>query len=153
MRSRITYDKFEIKQIIDKCDSCFLAMVDQEGMPYVLPFNFGYEDDTIFLHSDTKGKKIDILKNNPNVCLAFSTDHKLFFRHETVACSYGMDYRSVLAYGKVVFIDDYDEKVKVLNIIMRKYTDKEFNFNAPAVNNVAVYKVEVSKIEGKVSGS
>jgi len=149
----MTYDKFEIKQIIDKCDSCFLAMVDQEGMPYVLPFNFGYEDDTIFLHSDTKGKKIDILKNNPNVCLAFSTDHKLFFRHETVACSYGMDYRSVLAYGKVVFIDDYDEKVKVLNIIMRKYTDKEFNFNAPAVNNVAVYKVEVSKIEGKVSGS
>ncbi len=153
MRSRMTYDKFEIKQIIDKCDSCFLAMVDQEGKPYLLPFNFGYEDDTIYLHSDPKGKKIDILKNNPDVCVAFSTDHKLFFRHETVACSYGMDYRSVLAYGKVIFIDDYDEKMKVLNIIMRKYTDKEFSFNAPAVNNVAVYKVEISKIEGKVSGS
>lgn len=149
----MTYDKFEIKQIIDKCDSCFLAMVDQEGKPYLLPFNFGYEDDTIYLHSDPKGKKIDILKNNPDVCVAFSTDHKLFFRHETVACSYGMDYRSVLAYGKVIFIDDYDEKMKVLNIIMRKYTDKEFSFNAPAVNNVAVYKVEISKIEGKVSGS
>lgn len=149
----MTYDKFEIKQIIDKCDCCFLAMVDQEGKPYVLPFNFGYEDDTIFLHSDTKGKKIDILKTNPNVCLAFSTDHKLFFRHETVACSYGMDYRSVLAYGKVVFIEDFDEKVRVMNIIMRKYAGKEFSFNAPAVNNVAVYKVEVSKIEGKVSGS
>lgn len=153
MRSRMTYDKFEIKQIIDKCDSCFLAMVDQEGKPYLLPFNFGYQDDTIYLHSDPNGKKIDILKNNPDVCVAFSTDHKLFFRHETVACSYGMDYRSVLAYGKIVFIEDYDEKVKVLNIIMRKYAGKEFNFNAPAVNNVAVYKVEISKIEGKVSGS
>ncbi len=153
MRSRMTYDKHEIKEIIDKCDACFLAMVDPEGKPYVLPFNFGYENDTLYLHSDQKGKKMDVLKNNPNVCVAFSTDHKLFFRHETVACSYGMDYRSVLAYGKVVFIEDYDEKVRVLNIIMRKYAGKEFRYNTPAVNNVAVYKVEITKIEGKVSGS
>lgn len=153
MRTRMTYDKLELKEIIDKCEVCYLGMVDQQGLPYVLPFNFGYEDGIIYLHSAQTGRKMDVLKNDPNVCVAFSTDHKLFFRHENVACSYGMDYRSVLAFGKIVFIEDYDEKVKVLNIIMRKYTGKDFPYNAPAVNNVAVYMVNIEKIEGKISGS
>ncbi|MDX9941605.1 MAG: pyridoxamine 5'-phosphate oxidase family protein [Bacteroidales bacterium] len=153
MRTRMTTDSREIKDIIEKCDTCFTAMVDQEGLPYVVPMNFGYEDGIIYLHSGKTGHKLDILKNNPETCIAFSTDHKIYFRHETVACSYGMDYRSVLAFGKVAFIEDYDEKVRALNIIMRKYTGKEFPFNAPAVNNVEIYKLEPVKIEGKVSGS
>jgi nitroimidazol reductase NimA-like FMN-containing flavoprotein (pyridoxamine 5'-phosphate oxidase superfamily) len=149
----MTNDKLELKEIIDRCDACYLGMVDQQGLPYVLPFNFGYEEGIIYLHSAQTGRKMDIMKNNPNVCVVFSTDHKLFFRHETMACSYGMDYRSVLAFGKIVFIEDYDEKVRVMNIIMRKYTGKDFPYNAPAINNVAVYKVDVEKMEGKISGS
>jgi nitroimidazol reductase NimA-like FMN-containing flavoprotein (pyridoxamine 5'-phosphate oxidase superfamily) len=149
----MTYDKKEIQDIIDKCDTCFIGMVDPEGKPYVLPMNFGYEDGVIYLHSAKTGRKIDIMKDNPEVCIAFSTDHNIFFRNETVACSYGMDYRSVLAYGKVVFVDDYEEKARILNVIMRKYTGKDFSYNAPAVNNVEIYKVEPEKIEGKVSGS
>lgn len=152
MRSRMTFDKLEIREIIDKCDTCYLGMVDLEGLPYVLPFNFGFEDGVIYLHSAKEGRKMDIIAHNPNVCVAFSTDHKLYFRHETMACSYGMDYRSVLAFGNIVFIEDFDEKVRVMNIIMRKYTGKEFPYNAPAINNVAIYKVAISKIEGKVSG-
>lgn len=152
MRTRMSFDKLEIKQIIDKCDTCYLGMVDPEGLPYVLPFNFGYEENVVYLHSAPSGRKIDIIKNNPNVCIAFSTDHKLFYRHEPVACSYGMDYRSVLAFGKIVFIEEYEEKVKVLNVIMRKYAGRDFSYNPPAVNNVAIYKVEISKIEAKISG-
>jgi len=148
----MTYNPQEINEIIDKCDACYLGMVDEQGLPYVLPFNFGYEDGIIYLHSAQTGRKIDIIRKNPNVCVAFSTDHKLFFRHEPVACSYGMDYRSVLAYGKIVFIEDFDEKVRILNIIMRKYAGNDFSYNPPAVNNVAIFKVEISKIEGKISG-
>ncbi len=152
MANRMTSRPEDIRSIIDKCDACYVGMVDLEGKPYVLPFNFGFDDGVIYLHSAAEGKKIDILKQNREVCVAFSTDHQLFHRHEPVACSYGMKYRSVLAHGKVVFIEDYEEKEKVLNIFMRKYTGKDFSFNAPAVNNVCVYKVEVTKFEGKESG-
>jgi uncharacterized protein len=116
-----------------------------------LPFNFGFENQTIFLHSAQNGKKIDILRANPQVCVSFSTDHQLFHRHETMACSYGMRYRSVLAFGKVEFIEDYNEKVDVLNIIMRKYTGKSFQYNPPSIHNVAIYKVVIDKIETKIS--
>ncbi len=152
MANRMTNDPKTIKKIIDKCEACFIGMVDQKGKPYVLPFNFGFEDGVIYLHSAMAGKKIAILKNNPNVCICFSTDHLLFHRHEPVACSYGMKYRSVLAYGNIEFIDDYDEKVRILNIIMRKYAGRDFEYNAPAVNNVCVYRVLPDVIEGKESG-
>jgi len=77
MRQRMTYDKREIREIIDRCEACYIGMVDQEGLPYILPFNFAYEEGYIYLHSAMTGKKMDVLKANPNVCVAFSTDHKL----------------------------------------------------------------------------
>ncbi|MFN3555472.1 MAG: pyridoxamine 5'-phosphate oxidase family protein [Bacteroidales bacterium] len=152
MGNTLFTDVANAQTIIEKCDVCYLAMVDQENKPYVLPFNFGFEEGTVYLHSGPVGKKIDILKNNPNVCVSFSTDHQLFNRHEQVACSYGMRYKSVLVKGEVVFIEDYEEKVRALNIIMRKYAGREFTYNAPAVNNVAVYKVVAGSFETKYSG-
>jgi uncharacterized protein len=152
MANRMTSRPEVIRSIIDKCEACYVGMVDLEGRPYVLPFNFGFDDGVIYLHSAQEGKKIDVLKNNPEVCVAFSTDHELFHRHEPVACSYGMKYRSVLAHGTVVFIEDYAEKERVLNIFMRKYAGRDFSYNEPAVNNVCIYKVEVTKFEGKESG-
>jgi uncharacterized protein len=152
MANRMTNNPKTIQKIIDKCEACYVGMIDQNLKPYVLPFNFGYEDGVIYLHSAMSGKKIDILKNNPSVCISFSTDHQLFHRHEPVACSYGMKYRSVLAYGEIVFIDDYGEKVRILNIIMKKYAGREFDYNAPAVNNVCIYKLTPVTIEGKESG-
>ncbi len=142
----------KIREIINKCDTCYVGMVDPDGKPYVLPFNFGYEEGKIYLHMAPEGKKIDVLQQNPDVCVAFSTDHELFHRHEKVACSYGMKYRSVLAYGRAAPVEDYDEKVRIMNVTMQKYTGKDFSYNAPAINNVTIYTIEVSKIEGKLSG-
>lgn len=142
----------EQEDIIKSCLFCNMAMVDQEGKPYVLPFNFGYENNTIYLHSDQKGKKIEILENNPNVCLSFTNDVELFARDEHVACSYGMKYKSVVVYGKIEFIEDIQEKTDAMNIVMKQYTSREFTYNAPAIKNVKVYKVIISEITGKAYG-
>ena len=152
MKKRDLTFKPELESIIGKCDVCNLAMVDEKGMPYVLPMNFGYEDDYVYFHSSRTGKKIDILKNNHNVCIAFSSDHQLRWVNEEVACSWGMKYRSVLVYGKVEFIDDFDQKEEALKIIMNNYTDVDFTFNAPAVKDVMVYRVKVDEINGRTLG-
>jgi len=152
MNTKVIEKQEEIDRIISKCEVCNLAMIDQQGMPYVIPMNFGYDQHTVYLHSSREGKKIGILGNNKNVCLSFSTDHELRFQSENVACSYGMRYRSVLIFGQVEFIEDYDAKIKALNIIMKNYTDREFKYNAPAVKDVFVFKVMVRKMEGRVHG-
>ncbi len=152
MKTRILTFKPEIENIIRKCEVCYTGMVDEENMPYVIPMNFGYHNNNIYLHSAQTGKKISILTKNPNVCVVFSTDHELRYVNEHVACSWGMKYRSILAYGKVEFIEDYDEKITALNCIMKNYSEKEFTYKQPAIIDVKVYKVVVDKFEGRVHG-
>ena len=152
MKNRVIQLKEEIERIIQQCDVCNLAMVDLENKPYVIPMNFGYEQDAIYLHSAQTGRKMDILAKNRQVSLSFSTDHELRWQSEKVACSYSMKYRSVLASGRVEFIEDPDEKVSALNIIMKNYTDREFTYNDPAIREVAVFKVVVEKLEGRAYG-
>jgi uncharacterized protein len=152
MRHRFITDQKEIDEIIKKCQVCYVSMVDENSQPYVLPFNFGYSDGVIFLHSSQNGHKIDILKKNPSVCIAFSTDHELRYQSVQMACSYSMKYRSVLAFGKVEFIKEPEQKVEFLNIVMSQYTDKDFTYSEPSLREVCTYKVKVERFTAKIYG-
>jgi nitroimidazol reductase NimA-like FMN-containing flavoprotein (pyridoxamine 5'-phosphate oxidase superfamily) len=152
MKSRTILDMATIRSIIDKCDVGYLGMMDENGKPYVIPLNFGFAGDTIFLHGSPKGKKISLLRKNPSVCIAFSTDHLLRYRDADVACSWSMKYRSVLVHGRVEFIDDYEERTKAMNIIMKKYAGHEFSFRPPSINNVQPFKIVEARFECRVYG-
>lgn len=138
----------KLEDIIRKCKICRVGMVDVDT-PYVLAMNFGYDNQTVYLHCAKEGKKVDILKRNNKVCLEFDTDHKLFSRHEHVACSWRFAYRSVLVHGNALLIDDYDEKIEALSIFMKNYSDKEFEYSKPAVDNILIIKIPVDSITGR----
>ncbi len=152
MRSKYVTKPSEIEDILNKCDVCYVGMVDQNQEPYVVALNYGYRDNCLYLHSAKTGRKIEILKTNNKVCVALSTDHLLRAQHEAVACSYAMHYRSVVIHGHVEFIEDNDQKMEALNIIMKHYTGHEFSYNLPAVREVEVYKVIIEKIQARQLG-
>lgn len=141
-----------IDEIITKNQICHVAMIDTDGMPYVIPMNFGYDRDIIYLHSAQEGSSINALEKNPNVCISFCTEPSLTYQNEEVACSYRMKGASVLCRGKISFEENFDEKVKALNIIMKQYTDKAFTYSIPAVNNVRIWKMDVENVSTKVFG-
>ena len=138
-----------IEEIIFSCNICFIGVVTPDNKPYVLPMNFGYRDKVVYLHSAPTGFLLDCLAINPNICVTFSTDSKLVFQHPEVACSYRMKSKSVVATGKVEFIEDMDEKRLALDILMKTYSEKEFKYSDPAVANVKVWKVPVENISCK----
>lgn len=149
----ITIEEREfVEATIKKCKECFVGMIDDEGLPYVIPMNFGYSDDVIYLHSAPEGSSIRYLEKNPNVCITFCTDNTLTYQNEEVACSYRIQGSSVLCRGKVTFIEDYDAKIEALNLLMRQYTEKPFKYSEPAIRNVKIWKVSVDKVSGKVFG-
>ena len=152
MRSKYFTDKDAIELIIRECRVCYVGMVDEDNSPYVVPFNFGYDDGYIYLHSAREGRKMEILNKNNRVCVTFSTGHELRHQSEEVACSYSMRYKSVMAFGHVEFIEDFDRKISVMNKVMMHYTSKEFTYNAPSINEVAIYRVVIHKLTGKSLG-
>jgi nitroimidazol reductase NimA-like FMN-containing flavoprotein (pyridoxamine 5'-phosphate oxidase superfamily) len=153
MKSRSGISQREIDQIINDSIVCHISMIDTDGLPYVLPFNFGYKDGRLFIHCAPEGKKIEIWEKNPMVCVAFSTGYEMRIQNETVACSYSMKYRSVLIHGELLPIDGYDSKIEILEIIMEKYSGKtNFSYNRPSVDNVKVFEIKVGRVEGRVYG-
>ncbi len=152
MKSRPLTQFSEIEEIIQKCDHCNVAMIDLDHKPYVLPMNFGYHDGILFLHSAPAGKKIDILRQHPETCCSFSTDHLLRWQDSTVGCSYSMKYRSALLYGKIEFVTDFAEKEQILHHFMQHFGAKDYRLSAPAIGNVCVMKMPVERFEGRAYG-
>ncbi len=152
MKPRSINNQTEIEAIIRKCEVCHIAMVDHEGMPYLVPMNFGYRDGTVYLHSSCEGRKMEILRNNPQVCIGFSTDYVLRHQHPEVACSYSMKYRSLLMAGTVEWITGPEEKTAAMNIIMQQYTGRDFQYNMPAIREVCVFRLVPREISGRAYG-
>ncbi|MBF0112258.1 MAG: pyridoxamine 5'-phosphate oxidase family protein [Desulfamplus sp.] len=141
--------KSEIEAVIRKSNVCRLGLSDGE-MPYIVPLCFGYKDEVIYLHSALEGKKIDILQKNQNVCFEFDVDVEL--KKSDKPCSWGMNFQSVIGFGKASFVEDFKDKQDALNIIMGQYSDGSFEFSQSAINAIAVIKIEIISMTGKRSG-
>jgi len=139
----------EINDIIAKCEICRIALSDND-MPYIVPVNFGINGNDLYIHCATEGRKIDIIKKNPNVCVEFDINSKIAEAEK--ACNWSIKYKSVIAIGKACIIDNFDEKIIALNILMSQYSDENFTFNEDSVNRTAIIKISLSEITGKQSG-
>lgn len=153
MRTLFIEDSQKIEAIIRSCRTCFLGLSDANQQPYVIPMNFGFEKDTIYLHSGQFGRKWEIMKQNPKACITFVQGDELKYQDEMVACSWRVKSKSVIATGTIELVDDYDEKEKILHIFMKQYSELHFQFNAPAVKNVGIFKMKIDEIHAKEFGA
>ena len=67
------------------------------------------------------------------------------------ACAWGMKYRSVIGFGKALFIEDPEERRRALAVIMRQYGDGDFEYSEKSFEKVLVIKVEIESMTGKKS--
>lgn len=143
-----------IREIINKADVVRLAMFDGV-QPYIVPLNFGYTENegsiTFYMHCANEGRKIDILKINPQVCFELDTDHLL--KQHPNACGWSMYFKSVIGYGKVEIISNTDEKIKGLSVLMDHYDSegisKPYDFSH-LIDRTTILKLTVDSMTCKV---
>jgi nitroimidazol reductase NimA-like FMN-containing flavoprotein (pyridoxamine 5'-phosphate oxidase superfamily) len=144
-------DKSILEEILTNSKICRLGMIDN-GLPYVLPFNFGYCANRIYIHSAPLGKKIDLLKENPLVC--FEVEQQADIIENEVACKWSTLYRSVVGYGNVEIVTDFKEKIRGLEIIMAQHgAIGKMNFDTKEVEFIVILKLSISTMTGKQSSN
>jgi len=139
-------DKKKILDIISRAQVCYLGM-SKGNMPYVIPINFGYYEDTIYFHCALEGEKIDVLQENPHVCMVFNVDNKLI--NNIVQDDWTMHYKSVIAYGKIEFIMDITQRQDAINIMFHHYGGKDYPLPEPVLAKTMFIKVKMEKMTGK----
>ena len=141
-------DRKAIEDIILRSKVCKLGMCE-ENRPYIVPLCFGFKNNTLYFHSAPKGKKIEILNKNPNVCFEFEIFTQII--KSAKACKWGMRYKSVIGFGKAGFITDDDLKRQAFDIIMNQYADGSFIYEDALLKSVVVINVEIQSMTGKQS--
>ena len=142
-------DQNVIEEILSKSEICRIAMMDN-GKPYILPFNYGYKDNTIYMHSARSGKKIDLLRKNNEVC--FEIEQKVKIVKSPNPCKWSTMYRSIIGYGDVEIITDDEQKRVGLDIIMAHHGNNEkYQYEKRLVDLIIVLKLNIREVTGKQS--
>jgi nitroimidazol reductase NimA-like FMN-containing flavoprotein (pyridoxamine 5'-phosphate oxidase superfamily) len=144
-------DKSIIEDILIQSRICRIAMIDN-GLPYILPFNYGFEKNVIYIHSSPAGKKIDLLAKNPRVC--FEIEQKADVVKNEKACKWATTYRSVVGYGNIEIISDFIQKKRGLEIIMAHHGAPEsIDFETKQIDSLVILKLKIDDITGKQSSN
>ncbi|MBU3931589.1 MAG: pyridoxamine 5'-phosphate oxidase family protein [Proteobacteria bacterium] len=142
-------DQSVIEEIIHGALVCRLALSESD-QPHIVPLCFGYQDYTLYFHSASEGKKVDIIKKNPNVCFEFDINTEIVKAEK--ACQWGMRYKSIIGFGRAVIVENIKEKEKAISIIMNQYSNEQFQFDEDAIRETTVIKVDIDSMSGKESG-
>mgnify|MGYP001407197803 CR=1 FL=1 len=140
----------EIEKILKAGRVCQLAFA-AEPAPYLVTLNYGYADGALYFHSAPEGRKLDLARENPIVGFTVALDLGLVRGEGTQACDWSTRYRSVVGYGRLVFLDRDVEKQHGLDMIMAQYASGSFSYSARALAATQVYRLEIIEQTAKQS--
>ena len=149
-RERQVTEGSQILHILDTAKILHLGLC-ADNVPYVVPMNYGYTMEqgklTLYLHSAVRGKKLDMIRKNPNVFFEMNCDLIPF--EGPVPCRYGLSYSSLMGQGHARIIDDPEEKQGAMTRLMKTQSGKDFSFNEKLVSIVSVIRIDVSEYTAK----
>ncbi len=149
-----SYEK--IKEFLNGEHVGRVSSIDVNGFPQIIPMNFVFLNDAVYMHSHVKGEKLDNISQNNKV--GFEADRELeflpsYFEDPHNAALADTLYISVVIKGIGSFVSDREEKTLALNGLMKKY-QPEGNYdplqsNMRVIDAVTVIKVTPQSLHGK----
>lgn len=135
-----------INEIIGRCKVCRIALCD-DGQPYVIPLNFGYDGSCLYFHSANTGRKIDIIKRNSRVGFEFDILHEIV--RADISCGWSSRYESVVGTGIAELIESHQEKAQAFEWILSHYGGSFAELKEAPLSSVAIIRVTIVSISGK----
>ncbi|MCH7648164.1 MAG: pyridoxamine 5'-phosphate oxidase family protein [Nitrosopumilus sp.] len=133
-----------------------ISSIDKNGFPQIIPMNFVFLNNTIYLHSHVRGEKLDNISRNNKV--GFEVDKELeflpsYFEDPNDASLADTLYISVVIKGIGSFVTDRKEKTLALNALIAKYQPEgqyePIKSDMEVLDEVTVIKVTPQTIHGK----
>jgi len=91
-------DRSEVERILKKALVGYMGL-SKDDLPYVVPMNFLYLNGKIYIHCALEGKKLQYIRENPNVCFLVNEPVK----RRGTSCGDAVSYHSVMVFGKARF--------------------------------------------------
>ena len=137
----------EMEELLRNQTIGYLGLSDR-GSPYVVPLNYSYLDGRILFHGSLSGKKMDLLRANPNVCFTVATQQGDVRRHgEGDPCH--VDGDSVICYGTARVIEDPEERKAVLDEFNRCFDPDAKGISLASAKKCGAVQIEIKGMTGR----
>ena len=133
-----------------------IASIDENGFPQIIPMNFVFINDTVYMHSHIRGEKLDNIRRNQKA--GFEVDRSLeflpsYFSDPTDASLADTLYISVVIKGNASIVSNKEEKTIALNGLMKKYQPEggyePIKPDMDVLKGVEVIKIVPESLRGK----
>ncbi len=143
-------DPGELHRILDDAPVLHLGLVD-DGRPYVVPLNFAREDNALWLHCASEGRKLRCLQAQSAVCVEVEKLIRVT-KGETACGAWTSHYESVIGFGRARIVESNDEREHGLQAIMAKYSGRrDWSFKPETLAKTVVVRVDLETLGGKRS--
>jgi len=148
--------KEKVIEFLSSQETGRIASIDDNGFPQIIPMNFVFINDAVYMHSHIRGEKLDNIKRNQKV--GFEVDKSLeflpsYFSDPTDASLADTLYISVVIKGNASIVSDKEEKTNVLNGLMEKYQPEggyePISPDMDVLKGVEVIKIVPESLTGK----
>ena len=133
-----------------------ISSIDENGYPQIIPMNFVFINDAVYMHSHIRGEKLDNIRRNQKV--GFEVDKSLeflpsYFSDPTDASLADTLYISVVIKGNCSIVSDKEEKTIALNGLLKKYQPEggyePIKPDMDVLKEVEVIKIVPESLKGK----
>lgn len=136
--------------LIDRCTHGVMALSTGEDTPYCLPLSFVRVGDSLYFHCARQGRKIDLLRRFPRVCVTFVGEDRPAF---VLPAEYTTYFQSAIVTGTAGEVTDPAEQTEALRALCQKVTPEHMDgFDAAVEKSLAVtavWKVRMEEVSGK----
>ena len=134
-------------EILERNTSGTLAVLGDDGYPYAVPMSYVYDNGKIYFHSAKAGHKVDAIRNYEKASFC------VIDQDQIVPEKYTTYYRSVIAFGKMRFVESEADIRKIATILAMKYS-ADYKEGIPAEINssmkaMAIIEMNVEHITAK----
>ena len=105
--------------ILKKATSGTLALLGDNGYPYVVPISYVYSEGKLFFHSALSGHKVDAIRNCDKASFC------VIEQDEVIPKKYTTFFRSVIAFGRIHIIEDEAEKLATAQLLGNCYNPND----------------------------
>lgn len=148
-KERQVTDINEIAEILSRCDVIHVGINGDDGFPYVIPVNFGYDISDgkiiIYFHGAKAGYKYQLIQKNKNVCV----EADIFHRYATTGSGDATaEYESVIGYGTAELVTG-EELGYGLTLLLEHCGFAGHFEDCMRTGAVALYKITLETVSGK----
>ena len=139
--------------LMDRCTYGVVSISTGEETPYCLPLSLVRVDNRLYFHCARQGRKLDLLRRNPRVCVTFvGTSEPTYIAATNMFTDY---FQSAMVTGTASEVLEDREKIEALHALCAKMTPEGMvgdNFDRAVAKSLAatgVWRIEMEEITSK----